>query len=248
MGKNEKSIFFTSDFHLGADFEMSSAEREKKVVRWLESIQSRARAIYLVGDTFDYWFEYRYVIPKGYSRFFAQLTRMIDDGIEVHFIKGNHDMWVFDYFQNEIGMLVHDHFVQSEWDGKTFYITHGDGLGNTDKSYLFIRRILRNKWAQSIFASLHPSLGIPLMRWTSRKSRIKSATLDLEKQLSGMLEFLESFFADQSIDFFICGHIHQPIKREMKSGRITFCNLGDWIDNFSYAEWDGNELCLKTFD
>lgn len=242
-----KNVYFASDFHLGVDFQLSSIEREKKVVAWLHEIAEDAKAIYLVGDIFDFWFEYKSVIPKGYVRLLGTLVRLVDSGIEIHYFKGNHDMWIYDYFEKELGLIVHDHGGFHDIDQLKFYITHGDGIGKGDRLYKVIKKLLRNRFAQKLFALIHPTLGLSLMRTSSSKSRDKSDQhQDLELE-SNILEYANQLLSESEFSFFICGHIHSPKIKNLKNKKSQYCNLGDWMTHFTYARWNGKQLELKTF-
>ena len=239
-------IYFASDFHLGVDLEYSSRERESIIVSWLEQIKLSAKELYLMGDVFDYWFEYRYVVPKGHLRLFGKLCELSDVGVKIHFIKGNHDMWVYSYFEKELGMIIHDSNYTTEIDGRRFFLTHGDGIGSGEKRYKIIRYILRHRLAQKFYACLHPSLGIPLMRKMSRLSR-KNEQSDPTAGDKRIMQFIRTELSSQSLDYFICGHIHQPKIQAAGNGKTIYCNLGDWVTHFTYAEWDGADLKLKRF-
>ncbi|MEO7802142.1 MAG: UDP-2,3-diacylglucosamine diphosphatase, partial [Ginsengibacter sp.] len=166
-----KNIFFLSDFHLGAPDYASSLKREKIIVRFLDEIKSNAEQVYIMGDMFDFWFEYKSVVPKGYVRLFGKIAELTDSGIPVHFFVGNHDMWMHDYFQKELGVQVYHHPEEKMLHGKNFYLAHGDGLGPGDHKYKFLKKVFRNKIAQSLFGFLHPYSGIGLANYFSTKSR-----------------------------------------------------------------------------
>ena len=165
-------IYFASDLHLGVPNKEKSLEREKRFVKWLDEIKSDASAIYLVGDVFDFWFEYKKAVPKGYVRLLGKLAEISDSGIDIHFFTGNHDMWVFDYLEKEINLKIYREAHEITINGKSFLIGHGDGLGPHDKGYKFIKKIFSNKLCQWLFARVHPNLGISIAEYWSRKSRI----------------------------------------------------------------------------
>jgi len=154
-----KKVYFASDFHLGIDARLSSREREKQLVRWLEQIRKDAYSIYLVGDVFDFWFEYKTVVPKGYVRLLGKLAELRDEGIPIYFFTGNHDMWMFSYFEEELGIPIYREPIVREIMGKTFFIGHGDGLGPGDHGYKFIKRVFANPVCQWLFERLHPKIG-----------------------------------------------------------------------------------------
>ena len=246
MSESSKSnLYFASDFHLGVDLELTSKERENRVVQWLEQICSDAKCLVLLGDVFDYWFEYKYVVPKHHLRLFGALAKLIDSNTEVHFIKGNHDMWIFDYFQNELGILVHDDDLLIQSHGKRFYFTHGDGLDQDDYSYRLIKSILRNPICQKIFSWFHPSIGIPLMKKMSHFSRGHSD--ESIKRGHALIQAKAQELGDtNAADYFICGHIHDPLVLDMNN--ITYVNTGDWMTHFTYGFWDGTQCQIIKFD
>jgi len=170
-----KKTFFASDFHLGVDARLTSAERERQVVRWLRQIAPEAEAIYLVGDLFEFWFEYKTVIPKGFSRLFGVLAELRDAGIPVYVFTGNHDLWMFGYFEQEFGIKVYRKPIDTIIHGKTFMIGHGDGLGPGDMGYKRMKKVFTNPFSQWLFGWLHPDLGIRLANFSSQKSRSAAA-------------------------------------------------------------------------
>ncbi|MBL0342034.1 MAG: UDP-2,3-diacylglucosamine diphosphatase [Bacteroidetes bacterium] len=250
MSQNNKKIYFISDFHLGAPDKERSLEREKRIVRWLEMVRNDASEIYLMGDIFDFWFEYKHAVPRGYVRLLGKLAELSDSGIVLHYFTGNHDMWVFDYLPKEIGVTVYRQPVEREIDGKKFYIGHGDGLGPGDHGYKFIKKVFANKFCQWLFARLHPNLGIPLALFFSRKSRIATGTSD-EKFLGEDKEWLviycKELLQKQFFDYLIFGHRHLPL--DIKIGESSrYINLGEWLNYNSYAVYDATGLSLKTFE
>ncbi len=246
---NEK-IYFISDFHLGVPDRKSSLERERKIVRWLEVVKKDASEIYLLGDVFDFWFEYKHAVPKGYVRLLGKLAELSDSGIKLHFFTGNHDMWVFGYLPDEIGAVIYREPVTREINGKRFYIGHGDGLGPGDHGYKFIKKVFANKFCQWLFARLHPNFGIPLALYFSRKSRIATGTAD-EKFLGDDKEWLiiysKEILQSEHFDYFIFGHRHLPLNMKL-SDTSTYINLGEWINYFTYAVFDGVSLKLEKFE
>ncbi len=246
---NEKKIYFISDFHLGAPDYFKSLEREKKIVRWLDLVKKDASEIFILGDVFDFWFEYKHVVPKGYIRLLGKLAEISDSGIPVHLFTGNHDMWIFDYVPAETGLKLYREPKEFVFDDKKFLIGHGDGLGPGDHGYKFIKRIFANKFCQWLFARLHPNLGISIANYWSRKSRLATGTHD-EKYLGDENEFLVVYINDvlkqKHYDYFVFGHRHLPINMQIQNS--TYVNLGDWIKYFTYAMWDGQSLMLKKFE
>jgi len=196
--------------------------REAIIVSWLEEISADARAVFLVGDVFDFWFEYKWTVPKGYVRLLGTLAQMCDQGIEIHFLKGNHDMWVYEYFQEEIGMIVHDSSYEFEDGEKHFFLDHGDGLGKGERKYKMVRSTLRNRFLQQSYARLHEVHDLPI-------------------------RFAEEHLLSNETDFFIMGHRHQPIDKLLSNQKSRYINLGDWVTQNTYAKWDGQDLKLESF-
>jgi UDP-2,3-diacylglucosamine hydrolase len=252
-------IYFISDFHLGIPDYEKSLHREKKIIRWLEMVRKDAAEIYILGDIFDFWFEYKHAIPKGFIRLQGKLAELADEGIKLHYFTGNHDMWVFEYLPKEIGMTLYRAPVQREINGKKFFIGHGDGLGPGDHGYKFIKKVFANKFCQWLFARLHPNFGIGMANYWSRRSRFSTGDFD-EKYLGDNKEYLVVFANEilekEYYDYFIFGHRHLPLDisltttpskgEEIKPSR--YVNLGDWIKYFTYAVFDGQNLELKKFE
>ncbi|MFN5480013.1 MAG: UDP-2,3-diacylglucosamine diphosphatase [Chitinophagaceae bacterium] len=243
-----KKVYFLSDFHLGAPDHASSLEREKRIVSFLDRIQEDAAMILIVGDLFDFWFEYRSVVPKGHVRILGTLAKLTDSGIPIHFFVGNHDMWMSGYFQDELGIPVHHHPVEYIFQGKKFYVGHGDGLGPGDHGYKFLKKLFRNPVCQWLFGLIPPHLGISLASFFSRRSRIMTGHTDdhfLGEEKEWLVQYCRSVLKNTSIDFFIFGHRHLPIDHALNE-TSRYINLGDWIRYNSYAVFDGQHLELKT--
>lgn len=245
-----KKIYFASDFHLGVDARLSSRQREAQLLRWLEHIRGDAAELFLVGDLFDFWFEYTSVVPRGYVRFLGKLAEMRDAGLPIHVFTGNHDMWMFDYFEQELGIPVYRAPIVREFAGYRFYIGHGDGLGPGDQGYKILKRVFRNPLCQWAFARLHPNFGIGLARFLSGRSRAVNPS---EKKFLGEAdEWLAVYSNHQldeaAVDFFIFGHRHLPIDHTLKNGTSRYINLGEWMHYNSYAVFDGTQLRLKFFE
>lgn len=247
MGRTK--TYFASDFHLGLEASLSSKEREKKIVRWLESIKDEAKAIYLVGDVFDYWFEYGTVIPKGHTRLLGKLAELRDLEIPIFFFTGNHDMWMFRYLDEELEIPIYRQPIKKEIDGKTFFIGHGDGLGPGDRGYKMIKSIFSNRFCQWLFARIHPNLGIRLMRYVSSKSRYTHAedNIFLGPEKEWLAQFCETTIKKEDIDFFVFGHRHLPIEHQLSNGHSVYFNLGDWLQYFTYLEVENGTPRLKIF-
>lgn len=245
-----KKIYFISDFHLGVPDHERSLEREKKIVRWLNKISSDASIIYLMGDVFDYWFEYKHAVPKGYVRLLGKLAELSDSGIEIHYFTGNHDMWVFDYLPTEIGLTLHREPIFREYNQRKFYLGHGDGLGPGDHGYKFIKKLFANRFAQWLFARFHPNFGISLMRYFSKKSRIATGDDDanfLGEDKEWLIIHSKEVLQKEHFDYFIFGHRHLPLDINI-GANSRYINLGEWINHFMYAEFDGTTVTLKKFE
>lgn len=243
-----KKIYFLSDFHLGAPNHAVSLEREKRIIQFLENIKEMAASIVIVGDLFDFWYEYRKVVPKGYVRILGQLGRITDAGIPVHFFAGNHDMWMRGYFEEELNIPVYYEPTEFEWNGKKFLIGHGDGLGPGDHGYKFLKKIFRNKFCQWLFGILPPAAGMGLANYLSRRSR--AVTGQIEEEFLGeenewLVIYCKEILQKKYFDYLIFGHRHLPIDFKFKNGS-RYINLGDWIRYDSYAVYDGESLVLST--
>jgi UDP-2,3-diacylglucosamine hydrolase len=241
-------IFFASDFHLGLKAGGDPKDREKKVVKWLNSIASEAREIFLAGDIFDFWWEYKMVVPRGFTRFLGTVSSITDSGIPVHLFTGNHDMWVTDYLSNECGLIIHTSPCTRTIDGKMFHIAHGEGLGTRNTGYKILLGIFRNKSIRFMYSMLHPRIGIGIGHKWSLNSRLgKGITMDfLGEEKEDLIRYSRSLLKKDTIDYFVFGHRHLALSYKLDQGsRIVF--LGDWIREGSFAEWDGKELNLKVF-
>ncbi len=247
---NSKKIYFASDFHLGVPSAYESQVREKKICRWLDSIKHDAQEIYLVGDIFDFWYEYKYTVPKGTVRLLGKIAEITDSGIPVHFFVGNHDLWMNDYFIEELNVSIHHQPIEKMFNGKCFYIGHGDGLGPGDKGYKFLRKIFASKTCQWLFSRLHPNLAFYIAKSSSGRSRVITGNSD-EKFLGNENEWLFLYSREvlktKAIDYFIFGHRHLPLNLDV-DGKARYINLGEWINYCTYAVFDGNELHLKKFE
>lgn len=244
-----KNIYFLSDFHLGAPNYSASLEREKKIIHFLDDIRPTAAAIFIVGDIFDFWFEYKKVVPKNFVRLLGKLAQLTDAGIPVYVFSGNHDMWMRGYFEQELNIPVFHEPKYIEWNGKKFLIGHGDGLGPGDHGYKFLKKIFRNPICQWAFGWIHPDWGIGLANYFSRKSREKTGTADeafLGAEKEWLIIYCKEILQQQHIDFFVFGHRHYPIIYAV-SPKSTYINLGDWIRSFTYARFDGERVDLLQF-
>jgi UDP-2,3-diacylglucosamine hydrolase len=244
-----KKIYFLSDFHLGVPNHASSLEREKKIVAFLDKVKDSAAMIFVVGDLFDFWFEYRTVVPKGYVRILGKLAELTDNQIPVHFFVGNHDMWMSGYFEKELNIPVFFESKSYEFNGKKMLVGHGDGLGPGDHGYKFIKKVFRNPICQFLFGLLPPFFGISLANFFSKHSRIMTGVTDeqfLGEDKEWLVLYAKEKLKEEHFDFFVFGHRHLPIDLQLKSDS-RYINLGDWIKYNSYAEFDGTTIHLKYY-
>ncbi len=246
---NGKKLYFVSDAHLGLPNEKESLVREKKLVAWLNEIEPTAEAIYLMGDIFDFWFEYKKVVPKGFTRLLGKLAHLTDNGIPVYFFVGNHDLWEYGYFEQEIGLKVFHSPQTLEIEGKRFYLAHGDGLGPFDKGYVWLKKLFTNSVAQWLFRWLHPDIGVGLAHYWSHKSRYAEGEDHLDylgEEKESLISHSKELLKTSHYDFFIYGHRHVALEK-MLSDKTKLIYLGDWLNNFSYAEFDGEQVTLNYF-
>jgi UDP-2,3-diacylglucosamine hydrolase len=244
-----KKIYFLSDFHLGAPNATESLVREKKIIRFLDEIKNEASTIFIVGDLFDFWYEYKKVVPKGYVRILGKLAEITDAGIPIHFFVGNHDMWMKNYFKTELNIEVYFAPKEFIFAGKKFLIGHGDGLGPGDAGYKFLKKIFRNKFCQWLFGVLPPNIGIGLADYFSRKSRAKTGKTNevfLGEDKEWLVTYSKEILQQQHYDFFIFGHRHLPLEIQLNE-KSKYINLGDWIQYFTYAVFDGEKVSLKYY-
>lgn len=242
-----KKVYFLSDFHLGVPNHASSLEREKRIVSFLEQSRKDAAMIFVVGDLFDFWFEYRTVVPKGYVRILGKLAELTDSGIPIHFFVGNHDMWMSGYFEKELNIPVFFENQTYVFNDKTFLIGHGDGLGPGDHGYKFIKKIFRNPICKFLFGLLPPYFGISLANYLSKGSRTITGSSDeqfLGEEKEWLVVYCKEQLQQRHFDYFIFGHRHLPIDVKLNK-KSRYINLGDWIRYNSYGEFDGSELHLK---
>jgi UDP-2,3-diacylglucosamine hydrolase len=245
-----KKIFFASDFHLGVPNHEVSVAREKKIIAWLDSIKNEAHTIYLLGDIFDFWFEYKHAIPKGHIRLQGKLAELRDAGIPIVFFTGNHDMWMFDYFPKELGIPVYRDPLVLEVGSQRLLIGHGDGLGPGDHTYKILKKFFNSSFCQWLFARLHPNLGIGIANRWSKSSRLTNMKREDGYQ-GNEKEFLWVYCNEieqkQHHDYYIFGHRHLPL--DLPIGEHSrYVNLGEWVNFSTYAVYDGKTVALKTFD
>ena len=244
----KEKIYFSSDFHLGNANIEESHKREKLIIKWLTEISRDAKAIYLVGDIFDFWFEYKKVVPKGFVRFLGKIAELTDNGIQINLFVGNHDLWMHDYLEKETGITVHHEPKIIEEQGKKIFVGHGDGLGKGDYFYKFIKIIFASKICQWAFARLHPNFAFTIAHAWSRKSRINHSGLPpsehSEKEM--LFYYCKEKQKTEPVDYYILGHKHNPL--ELKIDDIaTYINLGDWITHNTYASLDKGKIQLKKY-
>ena len=241
--KENGKIYFASDFHLGLATGTPTLFRERKVVSWLKKAAEDAKEIYLLGDIFDFWWEYKLVVPRGYTRFLGTVAEITDSGIPVHFFTGNHDMWVRDYLSSECGMTVHTAPVTIDFNGKKFHLAHGEGLGTTEAGYKILLSIFRSKILRAMYSSLHPSIGVGIGHMLSLNSRLGKGLVDdfYGEEKEDLLRYARTVLVNEKIDYFVFGHRHLGMIFRLKQGAEVLI-LGDWIKNGSFGEWDGQEL------
>ena len=245
-----KNIYFLSDFHLGVPDHASSLKREKCIVRFLSEIKEDAAAIFIVGDLFDFWYEYKKVVPKGFVRILGKMAELTDSGIPLYFFVGNHDMWMSGYFENELNIPVYYEPKNFEFNGKKFLIGHGDGLGHGDRGYKFLKKIFRNKACQWLFGLLPPYIGMGIAHRSSKSSRAATGQDDaqfLGEDKEWLISYCKEVLHQKHYDFFIFGHRHLPIDFSLDNGS-RYINLGDWIRYNSYAVFNGQHIELKYFE
>lgn len=245
----KKNIYFVSDAHLGVPSYEESLKREKLLVKWLDEVRKDAREIYLLGDIFDFWFEYKTVVPKGFVRLLGKIAEITDAGTRVHYFTGNHDMWIFSYFKKELGVIMHYEPMEISIDNKYFFIAHGDGLGPGDGGFKFLKALFASRICQKLFSFIHPGFGTGLALFFSRKSRIANQSKDevfLGEKKERLLLFCHEYLKNKKVNFFIFGHRHLPLYIPL-SAESTYINTGEWVKHFSYAKWDGELMSLKYY-
>ncbi len=244
--------YFASDFHLGAPSYQSSRERENKIVAWLDFIKKDAAEVFLMGDVFDFWFEYATVIPKGFIRLQGKIAELSDAGTKIYFFKGNHDMWLFDYFEKELGANIISDELVIERNGKRFFLHHGDGLGSGDNGYKLLKNFFRSSFCQWLFARIHPNLGMGIANYWSSKSRLANNKKTGLQQAEIEKEWIETFQEEATqtfgkFDYIMMGHRHFPVALTLNSGAL-YLNLGEWVNFTNYAVFDGETLQLLNFN
>ncbi len=245
--KEGKQIYFASDMHLGSPNAQSSRIRELKLVQWLEEKSTSAAAFFLVGDLFDFWFEYKHVVPKGYVRFLGALAKLADQGIPIYIFSGNHDIWMFDYFPKELGIPVIKGKLVINSNNKKIFVAHGDGLGPNDVKFKLLKKIFTNKFCQWLFSLIHPNFGIGIARlWSegNKKNYKEEVFHGLDKEW--LVLYSKRQLETNHFDFFVYGHRHLPVEVDL-SPTSKYFNLGDWITHFSYGVFDGQNFKLENY-
>ena len=249
---DSKKIYFASDVHLGNRYLPDPRRGERALVRWLEQIKSDAAAVYFLGDVFDYWYEYKYVVPRGHVRFLGKLAELADSGVEIHLFTGNHDIWMFDYLPRETGAVIHREPLAAELLGKRFFLAHGDEVGFRPWKYRLLQRIFRNRFCQRLYVTIHPRWTFGFARRWSLHSRKNGLAGDRFAAAQAVrVGHLEAFAADWLKEhpgdwFFLFGHLHLLLDKQLTAASRLLI-IGDWMQRFSYAEWDGETLELKSF-
>lgn len=245
-----KNIYFASDNHLGAPNPKASKVREQKFVSWLDEVKQDAAAIFLLGDLFDFWFEYKTVVPKGFTRTLGKLAEISDSGIPIYYFVGNHDLWMNGYFEDELNIPVYHKPKEFTFNNKTFFIGHGDGLGPGDKGYKRMKKVFTNPFSKWLFRWLHPDLGVALAQYLSVENKLISGEEDakfLGEDKEWLVQYCKRKLEQQHRDYFVFGHRHLPLDIDL-GNHSKYINLGDWITYYTYGVFDGNTLKLKTYN
>ncbi len=244
-----KKVYFSSDNHLGAPTFEESKPREQKFVAWLDTVKNDAAAIFLLGDLFDFWFEYKTVVPKGFVRTLGKLAEISDSGIPIYFFVGNHDLWMKDYFQTELNITVFHQPQEFLLNNKTFLIGHGDGLGPGDKGYKRMKKVFTSPFFQWCFKWIHPDISVRLAQYLSIKNKLISGDEDvvfLGENEEWLVQYCKRKQEDKQYDYFVFGHRHLPMTIDIDKNS-QYINLGDWIGYYTYGCFDGERLKLKEW-
>ncbi|MFK7811368.1 MAG: UDP-2,3-diacylglucosamine diphosphatase [Maribacter sp.] len=244
-----KKVYFASDNHLGAPTMEASSPREKKFIAWLDEVKQDAGAIFLLGDLFDFWMEYKTVVPKGFTRTLGKLAEISDSGIPIYYFVGNHDLWMNGYFEEELNIPVFHKPQQYEINGVSFFIGHGDGLGPHDKGYKRMKKLFTNPVAKWFFRWLHPDIGVKIAQYFSVKNKLISGDDDAEflgEDKEWLVQYAKRKLETQHYDHFIFGHRHLPLEIELYE-KSKYTNLGDWVNYYTYAVFEEEKLSLKEY-
>ena len=236
-----EKIYFISDLHFGAGTEKIETSKMNKLFSFLDYINHPTTKLFIVGDLFDFWFEYKHVIPKQNFHIFFQFFQLIKNGVQVHFLPGNHDYWTTDFFQNQIGFVMHPETTEVEFQSKKLFLFHGDGILKKDKGYRFLKKIFRNRFNIAAYRWLHPDIGVPLAKLTSHTSRQYTANSEFNEE-SDYIDFAMEKFK-QGFDYVVLGHSHQPSIKIFNNNAVI--NLGDWMNHFSYGLLSDGKLSLN---
>jgi UDP-2,3-diacylglucosamine hydrolase len=247
MPDSKKVIYFISDAHLGTPDPESSLEREKKLVDFLDEIKGTASDLFIMGDLFDFWFEYRHVVPRGFTRIMGKLAELSDKGIRIHYFTGNHDIWHFSYLQEETGIILYNHPTAMTIGGKQFFLAHGDGLDEADHTFRFLKRIFTSRFLQWAFTRLHPNLAFSIATKWSRRSRIMHTDDVFHGEKEAIIRYSRKHLQQEGYDYLVFGHRHIPVDYPL-TPQTRLIILGDWISNFSYAVFTDGKLDLKSKD
>jgi len=243
--KNNEKAYFLGDFHLGSPNQTESKKREFKILSFLNSIKSDLKELFLLGDIFDFWYEYKEVVPKGYTRFLGKISELSDKGVNIHLILGNHDMWVLDYFQKEIGINVYHNIIKVKIDNNLFLVGHGDGIGKGDFGYRFLKFIFKNKLLRFLYRWIHPDIGIKLGTYISNRKKIGTKDYSIINN-ERIYNYCKKIEDKSHHDYYIFGHSHQPIEKKINKN-CKYINVGDWITNSNYLKIDNQQCQLKSF-
>jgi UDP-2,3-diacylglucosamine hydrolase len=244
-----KKIYFASDNHLGAPTREASLPREKKFVAWLDEVKEDAAAIFLLGDMFDFWMEFKTVVPKGFTRTLGKLAEISDSGIPIYYFVGNHDLWMNGYFEEELNIPVFHEPKEFTFNDKTFFIGHGDGLGPGDKGYKRMKKVFTNPFCKWLFRWLHPDFGVRMAQHLSVKNKLISGDDDakfLGEENEWLVQYCKRKLEDKHRDYFVFGHRHLPLNIDLNT-HSKYINLGDWIQYFTYGVFDGENFELKEY-
>jgi len=243
-----KKIYFASDFHLGVPTKEESRKRELRLIDWLNQAEKDAAAIFILGDIFDFWFEYKYTVPKGFTRLLGKLAFIRDGGIPIYFFTGNHDMWMFDYIPDELGIPIFRKPMEFRVNKTTFLIGHGDGLGPGDHTYKLLKKVFENKICQKAFALIPSYIGMGIANIWSRSSRISNIKKDEQflQEKEWLFQFCKVQEKKQHYDYYVFGHRHLPLQMKVNENTEYF-NLGEWVNHYTYAVFENNKLVLKEF-
>ena len=246
---DNKKIFFASDQHFGAPSTKQSKLRERKFISWLDAVREEAEIIFLLGDLFDFWFEYKKVVPKGFIRVLGKLAELRDAGIQIYFFVGNHDLWMKDYFENELSIPVFHQPKEFTFNNKSFFIGHGDGLGPGDKGYKRMKKVFTNPISKWFFRWLHPDIGIALAQYLSVKNKLISGDEDVKflgEENEWLVLYSKKKLTEKHYDYFVFGHRHLPLEISI-SENSKYINTGDWVSYFTYAIYNGDQMMLKSY-